>query len=376
MATEEEGLISSGRHRVAVLSFKRGDDVVKIAVKAFGKQGRWKDGFDEKRGSKAARSFEAARFLAEKGVGTPEPIGYMDLWKGAVLLESFYFSAYVEGLSSFKDELVKIYQERPKCDRLVRILRHVAPEIRKMHDAGFLHRDLGNQNIELEPPQGKSEWGEVHFIDLNRGRMKESLGMEERAQDFSRIRVPGVFLDIMVKLYWQKVPPADFLRIMKKSRARFLLWEKTRKWRRPFRKAQKGPGLLGMQSRDVWIWDDKTAQASVILSREERKQAHSRTKYIHLAKAVLGAGWSVWNQYQELLPQAFTKKISLKGRIGMSLEMADLDVGKQVEFLDELGRIPVLLRFCHHEGRAQWEEPLRDMEMLHAQGHAIRVAVI
>ncbi|MDB4295805.1 hypothetical protein N9908_06115, partial [Akkermansiaceae bacterium] len=69
-------------------------------------------------------------------------------------------------------------------------------------------------------------------------------------------------------------------------------------------------------------------------------------------------------------------RISLKGRIGMSLEMADLDVPKQIDFLDELGRVPILLRFCHHEGRAQWEKSLLDMEMLHAKGHAIRVAVL
>jgi len=58
------------------------------------------------------------------------------------------------------------------------------------------------------------------------------------------------------------------------------------------------------------------------------------------------------------------------------LEMADLDLAKQGDFLDELGKIPVLVRFCHHEGREQWERSLEDLARIHARGHALRVAIL
>ena len=373
---EKEGLISLGRHRVVVVPFSLNGGEVTVVVKAFGQQGQWKDFYDRRRGSKAARSFQAAQFLLESGVGTPAPIAYMARWEGQRLKESYYLSIYVEGLSSFKDEQVRLYQEQPECERLVSLLRHVAGAIRKMHDAGFCHYDLGNQNIELEPPGEDEEWGKVHFIDLNRGRIKGELGMKERAQDFSRIRIPGAFFEIFLALYWDGAAPQDFLKPMEKLRGRFRRWEATRKWRHPFRKAQQGPGVREMRPKDIWVWDDKTAQASVMLNRKERRKAHSNSKYLRLAKSVLGSGLPMWRGYRELLEQAFSRPVPLAGKIGMSLEMTALDLPKQLAFLDELGRIPVLLRFCHHEGREQWERSLRDLERIHAKGHAVRVAIL
>jgi len=374
--SEEEGLIFAGRHRVVQISFLVGEIDLKIAIKAFGKQGKPKDRFDQKRGSKAARSFAAAKFLLEREVGTPEPLGYFERWEGAVLKESYYLSTYVEGLSSFKDKLVTIYQEQPECDQLMSLLTHVSAAIRKMHDAGFWHRDLGNQNIELEPVEEGEEWGKVHFIDLNRGRIQESLGMAERAQDFSRIRVPGMFLNFMVELYWGSLAPDLFQKKLASRRKNFRFWQMTRRWRHPFGKMKAGPGLKNLEMLDIWLWDRRTAQASMVLSRAERKATHGKGKYLHLAKAVLGAAPSVVREYRKVLPQAFSQPVPLAGKIGMSLEMADLDFEKQVAFLDELGPIPLLLRFCHHEGREQWEKSLLDMEVLHAKGHAIRVAVL
>jgi len=371
--SEEKGLLSEGRHRVVVIELGEG---MKLAVKAFGKQGKLKDRYDRKRGSKASRSFRAAAFLKEAGAGTPEPLGYAERWEGAVLRESYYFSAYLEGLSSFKDELVKIYREQPECDRLVSLLEHVAPAIRRMHDAGFWHRDLGNQNIELEPQEEGETWGRVNFIDLNRGRMGPPLGMKERAQDFSRIRVPGAFFEILLKLYWEGHPPKKFLIPMEKLRRRFRLWEASRRWRHPFRKAQRGPGLREIRGHDTWVWDHRSAQASVMLNRAERRKAHPNTKYLHLAKSVLAAARPVLREYRTLLPQAFSKRVPLAGKIGVGLEMADLDLAPQLAFLEELGPIPVLLRFCHHEGEERWRESLAALRELREKGHPVRVAIL
>ena len=55
-----------------------------------------------------------------------------------------------------------------------------------------------------------------------------------------------------------------------------------------------------------------------------------------------------------MMPQAFSKRVEMSGCFGMALEGSSLDFAKQREFLGMLGKIPVLLRFFHHEGREQW----------------------
>ena len=52
-----------------VLDFEKNGKRLKVAVKAFGRQGFLKDRYDFKKGSKAERSFKAANFLKSRGVG-------------------------------------------------------------------------------------------------------------------------------------------------------------------------------------------------------------------------------------------------------------------------------------------------------------------
>ena len=139
----KDGVLSEGRHRVVVLDFEKNGKRLKVAVKAFGRQGFLKDRYDFKKGSKAERSFKAANFLKSRGVGTPQPIAYFDCWEGSRLVESFYLSDYLESLVSFKSALIQAYEERADCRFLVAKLDHIASAIRRMHDVGFWHRDLG-----------------------------------------------------------------------------------------------------------------------------------------------------------------------------------------------------------------------------------------
>jgi len=373
--TATQGVLSDGRHRVLVLPLLLGGQEIQVAVKSFGGQGGWKDRYDAKRGTKAARSFKAAVFLKENGVGTPEPIAFLERWEGRTLVESFYISSFVESLTSFKDQLIQIYRNEPDCRSLVSLLDHVANSIRKMHDAGFWHRDLGNQNMEMQVV-GRSEWGEVQFVDLNRGRIRESLSQKERAQDFSRIRLPSAFLQVFVKMYWDGHAPSEFSQRMNALRNRFYWWEKTRRWRHPFRKRSKRPKFGYPRVQDIWIWDKESAQASVTMTRRERKRYYPFGRHARVALSVLKSARRVRRDYKNLLPQAFSSPVSLAGRFGMALEAADLDFEKQRSFLGQLGEIPVLLRFCHHEGQEQWERSINDLTQLRENGHEVMIAMV
>ncbi|MDA9831672.1 hypothetical protein N9C66_10080, partial [Akkermansiaceae bacterium] len=69
-------------------------------------------------------------------------------------------------------------------------------------------------------------------------------------------------------------------------------------------------------------------------------------------------------------------KVNLAGRIGMALEPADLEFEPQLDYLKVLGKIPVLLRFGHHEGEAQWEKTLGYLDEFHEMGYEIMVAIL
>ncbi|MDB4277275.1 lipopolysaccharide kinase InaA family protein [Akkermansiaceae bacterium] len=368
-------VLAAGRHRIIVLPLEVDGKADFVVVKQFGKQAGWKDRYDQERGSKAARSFEAAEFLMRHGVGTPEPLAYFERWEGKQLVESYYLSRYLDSLTSFKDELIRLYEEQPECDRIVSLLDHVARSMRKMHDAGFYHRDLGNQNMELLPAKN-GEWGEVQFIDLNRGRIKETLTLKERAVDFSRITLPGVLLAILMTIYWDGDPPRKFRKKVKKLRQIFYLRQQSHRWRHPFRTPKVGNGPAYPEVQNIWIWDKQSAQATITMDRKERKKHYPKGRHSSVFREVLRSGGRIWNEYQSLLPQAFANAVKMEGCFGMALESTDLDFKKQQGFLTGLGKIPVLLRFCHHEGASQWRVGIEQVKALHAAGHEVMIAMV
>ena len=371
--SKESQVLSEGRHRVVAIDLEHDGQSLPVVVKVFGKQGGWKDRYDRSRGTKAARSYRAARFLQKHDVGTPEPIAYIDRWEGSRLVESYYFSRYVTDLRSFKDHLLQIYRDQPECDHFVALITHVAQAMRRMHDAGFVHHDLGNQNMEFRQGSG-SHWDPVQILDLNRGRIYEELSDAHRALDFARLRLPSKFLVILYLMYWgEKKPPAAFVRALEKHRRRFRWWAMSRKMRHPFR-APPNHGYPEVQ--DIWIWDSQSAQAAITMMRPERKKHYPRGRHLAVAATTLKYGFGIWKKYQEVLPEAFQKEVSLSGKIGMSLEACDLDVDRQLEYLEPLGKIPVLVRFCHHESEDVWLKTSALVSDLHEKGHDVMLALL
>lgn len=373
-----EGVLVRGRHQVVVLDFEIAGEACPVAVKFFGRQQGWKDRYDFKRGSKAARSFEAASFLEAHGVATPPPLAYLERWEKGRLVECYYLSTYLKNLKSLKAELLAIYQAHGPCSVLVDLLKKIGAAMRRMHDAGFYHRDLGNQNIELSV-DAHGAVDHVYFLDLNRSRIRRKLSTQERALDFSRLKLPSAFLDILIRIYWDSDIPSGFRKEVAKKRRRFAWWQKSRHWRHPiksYRKARKNRGRRASRLEDIWIWDDRSAQAAITLDKTDRKDCHSWINHLRIALSNLKAMIGVRRIYKQQLAHAFQKPVAMTNRIGMALEPADLDFEPQMELLAELGPMPVLLRFGHHEGEAQWDKSLACLNRLHHEGHEIMVAVL
>ena len=348
-ACEEQAgakLLQGGRHRVWLTP----DQL--FVVKRFGLQGGWKDRVDAKRGTKAQRSFLHAQHLIEAGVGTPTPLGYAEKWLDGRLTDSFYVSAFVPGLRHWRVRMKEALNYKVYTDEFVDLLEPVAKAIRAMHQAGFLHHDLGNQNIEL------TDSLEVYFIDLNRGSIQQELSEDQCAKDLGRIWVPSGLLGAFLSMYWGRKPPQSFRDGVIRAQHRFDRWQQARWLRHPIR-TWKRRNDERSDPRDWWLWDRRSSQATVMLRHAERRKLQRWSDWASVLAQALGLAPGVLGRYRKLKSEAFSEKRSMTGRVGMALEVADIPWDEQVEFLKELEAgtaepIPVSVRIGHHLGAGKW----------------------
>ena len=367
------------RNRVFTLELPSAEGAVPAVVKAFSRQSFLKDLSDRRRGTRARRSWTAARALRARGIGTPAPIAFLERWQGLRLVEAYYVSELQDGISSFRNELARLYRSDPDCGRIMTLLQYVAEAIRRMHSAGILHNDLGNQNILLRR-KGDGEWTDVQFIDLNRARIRKSLSLRERARDLSRISLPSDFLRVFLEMYVGEEPPAAFLRWERFFRGLFAFHTRTRGIRHPFHR-QKEPGLgpdrTYPEPRDIWIWDERSGQAISTMRREERRRYYpTATDSYRVVASVTRQVIPVALRYRALSRRRYAEPVSMTGRIGVALRPMPATAEAQTRLLEALGPVPVMLHFYHHEPPETWEFLAGFARHIRDRGHPLAVGLV
>jgi Lipopolysaccharide kinase (Kdo/WaaP) family len=149
------------------------------------------------RKSKAKRSFENAKFLLSKGIGTPKPIAFYENFKGIFLRESYYISEHMKPDFVFKD----IFAPPSNLD-LDKILRGIARFSFELHENGieFLDHTPGNSLVSIDSK------GNYNFslVDLNRMNFHENLSLEKRIKNMCRLtpnhQMIGVICDEYAKI--------------------------------------------------------------------------------------------------------------------------------------------------------------------------------
>ena len=111
------------------------------------------------RPSKAKRSFDHACLFLKIGVGTPFPVGYMNVRKGMLFDESY--------LVTLESECSHVYNElfEHKFDYEDEVLREIARVTAILHEHGYAHKDYGRGNILFEKT---AEGIHIELVDLNR----------------------------------------------------------------------------------------------------------------------------------------------------------------------------------------------------------------
>lgn len=166
---------------INIKSFKIPNIINKIAYKYFRK-------------SKARRSFEYATILLEKGIGTPEPIAFLENFNAIGLKDSYYASEHLVTELTYR-ELVEV-PDYPDHDN---ILRQFTKFSFDLHEKGveFLDHSPGNTLIK----KGLDNKYEFFLVDLNRMNFHENMNFEQRMNNFSRLTPKKEMIAVMSNEY-------------------------------------------------------------------------------------------------------------------------------------------------------------------------------
>ncbi|HMP76478.1 MAG TPA: lipopolysaccharide kinase InaA family protein [Kiritimatiellia bacterium] len=310
-------------------------------------------------GTAAERAWRVARHLAAQAVGTPEPLAWLERWSGSRCCESYFVTRLLDPVTNMRDALRHLLREEQDAGLVMDLMQAIAPAIRAMHDAGVLHRDLGNQNILLTRDAGGA-WVGVHFIDLNRARILPAAPDEsQRARDLARLYLPTDLLRVFCEMYFGGPAPGDFKRALRAARFRYNLHAWSRRIRHPIRQARlrRDPAYAPVYPapREIWLWDEKSAQPINAWASRERNWLMPAHNHFEIIGAVLRSAARVPGPYRELRAGAFGAPRALAGCWGMSVEPRPDAWARERALLPAHPGLPLLIRLYHHKGGAQWD---------------------
>jgi tRNA A-37 threonylcarbamoyl transferase component Bud32 len=312
-----------GRNYLYVTRCETADGPVEVAVKQFRNRGlrdrlrrRW-------RGSKAAKSWRMAQALAAAGIATPEPLLLVE--SRCPTGPSFYVCRYVEGGLEARYLLRAANAGReaelfPGID-LPRFLHQLGGFIRRLHDAGFWHRDLSSGNVLVRWPEGargaeREAPYDLCLIDLNRARRQRRLTLSQRARDLSRMNIlRREHRRLFLAGYWRREGGPPLGRAIYALYFHAFLWKNRIKKRlgrgrpegRPSRKARVPHAHIpdapaGAPPREQIVWDRLSDQPHQHAGRLSKLRVRLADASIHATTAATAARAlpRIWKRYREL----------------------------------------------------------------------------
>lgn len=132
------------------------------------------------RASKALRAVRNALELERLGIGTPHPVGYLNLRSGLLFDRSFLVTEASTCTLRYDDFFT---QEFPFADEA---LRAIARTTARLHDHGLTPLDHSRGNILFDAPAPDGTV-RVELVDLNRMRHGAPLSLRAGCKNFERL---------------------------------------------------------------------------------------------------------------------------------------------------------------------------------------------
>lgn len=144
------------------------------------------------RASKAKRSFQYAMKFLEIGVGTPQPVAYLEKRSGMLFDKSYYVSC----LSDCPYVYSQLFEEQ--FDFAQEVFRQIGRTTAILHEHGYAHKDYGRGNILFgQMPDGTVK---IEIVDLNRMYVG-SIDMKRGCKNFERLPATPAMHRIMADEY-------------------------------------------------------------------------------------------------------------------------------------------------------------------------------
>lgn len=190
MFENKEGtLIHNGRNQLRCIQYKGTDYIVKEHPQP-NIINQWVYG--NLRPAKTTRAYRNALKLQEIGVGTPQPIGYLNLFNGCLFGKS-YFVTLRSSCTHRYDDLFK-----KRLDYEEKVFESIGKLTAKMHENNMLHKDYSLGNILFERKNNDNIY--LELIDLNR-MFFGSIDIRRGCKNFERLPGNEHTFRIMAKAY-------------------------------------------------------------------------------------------------------------------------------------------------------------------------------
>src|SRR5436309_298602 len=343
------------------------------------------------KGSKAAKSWRVANALLAAGLQTPEPV---------MLLEStsesgpaFYVCRHLPDVTEarylFRAANSAIMGEEaerfPEVD-FPAFVEALGKTARRLHDAGFWHRDLSGGNLLLRfgPDRRPTD---VYLLDLNRTRMGKPPGVSERLRDLSRLALfRPEHQELLLRSYWGS-PATALQRSIYLSAHHGFRWKNASKQRLRGGRDRLKRLLLprgahahipeapaGAGARDKVVWDHLSDQPHQHAGRLDKLRVRLVDVRSHGVEAVAVASSlpRIWRRYQVLRGRRHAGPADFPG-IGVCVGPWPEAPGRPLALVEELGARHVLLRLHPWEEDHAADEALA--RELHGRGLEVTFAL-
>jgi hypothetical protein len=309
-----------GRNYLYLARVATADGPLDVVVKQFRVAG-WRARLGRRlRGeSKAAKSWRVARELAAAGLPTPEPLLLLEAERegGASIFVCRHLAARVEARHLLRARHAgREREEFPALD-FDAFVDAAAALARRLHDAGFWHRDFSIGNLLVRLPAADSPL-EIALVDLNRCRSGRAVSRGERMRDLARLKLDfaadrrrllaayfggGAAVPGAARLVYEVARVGFHGRHRVKNRLRGG-WSALKSWLVPRgTHAHIPPPPAGAAARDRIVWDALSDQPHSHAGRWGRLAARLADLPDHAksALALAGAAPRIRRRYRELV---------------------------------------------------------------------------
>lgn len=354
-----------------------------LVVKQFRNVG-WRKTLDRRlRGSKATRSWRMARAFEAAGIPTARPVMLIESKKpdGPSFFVTEHLADRVEARYVFRAvNEGQLEEQFPGLD-YEHFLSVLGQALRRMHGAGFFHRDLSIGNVLLPEGATRPAVDELAIIDLNRGRVRSEVGFRERQRDLCRLTLHRRRDQLLfLEGYWGR-PPSVLERLAygayhygfrlkidgkKTIRAPFrglAEWLKPRRAHVHIPEAPSGAG-----ARDKIVWDALSDQPHQHAGKLEKLKVRlaDAPSHLHHAAIVAAALPRLALRYRRLKRELYSTSAPWPGA-GICVRPYPEAPGELLRAIDDLGLRQVLLRLHPWQEEHGPEEELA--EELHRRGY-------